>query len=51
MVLRTFSCSRGGSGTGTLPADVCPPWLDDDEASNVSSNVMNVPTWAAARWA
>jgi len=31
----------------TLPTDVCPPWLDD--ASDVSSNLMNVPTWVAAR--
>ena len=32
----TFSCSRGSSWAGTLPAKVWPPWLED-----VSSNFMN----------
>ena len=36
MELLTFSCSRGSSWTGMLPAKVWPPWLED-----VSSNFMN----------
>ena len=36
MELRTFSCSRGSSWAGTLPAEVWPPWLE-----GVSSNFMN----------
>ena len=39
MELRTFSCSRGSSWTGTLPVEVWPPWPED-----VSSNFINWPT-------
>lgn len=45
--LHTFSCSLGSWGTGTGPADVIPPWLED--VSDASSNLMNDPTWLAAR--
>jgi len=49
MELLTFSWRLGSSCTGALPADVCSPWLED--VSDISSNFMNCPTWAAARCA
>ena len=36
MELRIFSCSRGSSWTGTLPAEVWSSWLED-----ILSNFMN----------
>jgi hypothetical protein len=47
--LHTFSCNLGSCGTGTAPADVKPPWLED--VSDKSSNFMNCPIWVAAKCA
>jgi len=41
MELQTFSCNLGNCGTGTAPAEVTPPWLE--EVSEVSSNFINWP--------
>jgi hypothetical protein len=49
MELHTFSSNLGSCGTGTAPADVKPPWLED--VSDVSSNLTNCPIWVAAKWA
>lgn len=49
MLLLTFWCNLGSSGTKTGPAEVTPPWLED--VSDISSNLMNWDTWVAARCA
>ncbi|CAB4274114.1 unnamed protein product [Prunus armeniaca] len=45
----TFLCNLGSSGNGILSAEVTLPF--PDEVSERSSNFINCPTCAAARWA